>query len=315
MHALPPSPPAYVMTVQSPGFMMVPGAGGTSGYAAPSQDDDAPVYHGQPWLVPPAGSMDQSAPAPVQVPAQPRKPGWVLVIPVDATGPRPSWGGDSAWAHQWVAPVRRDGMRFVSIMGDADDRMRMGSSMLTQPDDQATAAAALSLGRKYGTSAVAMVRAQEGGTSVYYWHSGNEPQESDSDVSPGSAKETALGLLVSLADPGKGGVPDPVPAPAADAKAAPASNASVVSEATTVDIETHPEWAQDGQMGFAVVLATSDTLRSAMLKHRMAAMSGVHVLTSDVDSDGAVITGSYEGDRGGLASALEAVGIKVAAED
>ena len=324
MPFLPPPPPAYVLQVQAPGFMMVPRSGAGGSYGGGYQDvptgmPEAPGgYHGQPWLEPPAADAPQVLPSPVAPAPAPvaRKPSWILAIPVEAVSSKTVWGRESAWSRQWVAPVRRDGMRIVSIMGDADDRARLTEGMLSQPDDSSTAQAALALARKYGAPAVAVLRANGEGTAVWLWRGGSDPVETDSDAIGDSAKESALDMLVDLADPGHSNAPTASAATVQPAVAAAAkADSGPPTGGTGVDLETHPEFAQDGQYGFAIVLSSSDKLRSALLKHQVAALHGVHVLTADVDQDGAIITGSYEGGQAELVAALGAAGVKATTAD
>jgi hypothetical protein len=256
-------------------------------------------------------------PAPVTAQATPSpgaaRPGWILVVPAEMLeGGRALWGRESAWSRSWAVPARLDGMSLVSTMGDADDRKRLAPAMIADPDSAATGEAARWLGRKYGAPSVAMVlREPGGGIRACLWRTAGGDPESSSDDAPGEdPRATALEMVGDLAAPepegGEGGT-------AAATGAAEAPGAAAAGSRDDVDVEEHPEYAPEGLLGFAIVVASEDVQRSQRIRDAVARLPGVTVRTADADADGAEITGSFAGDRAALVAELSSVGISASA--
>lgn len=250
---------------------------------------------GLPWD---AGSQ----PAEGSAPARPRRPNWILVLPVEAGRPgHPAWGSAAPWSRAWLAPVRRGGTRLVSITGDADDRERVPDALLDAPDGSRTDAAMMGMARKYGAPAAAIVRLEQSRVRVWMWRSnGGDPEfaEAEGGTDP---HETGLSLLLGLAGVDTGPDTNHV---ADSAPTAP-------TEPPEVDIETHPEYARDSGEGYAVVLSSHDPAAAEIVRRAVAALPGATVGRVVVDRDGADIALVFRGDREALAAALQANGLRV----
>ncbi len=273
--------------------------------------------------VPTGGSQMGNPTPPVKASSQPSASSWVLVIPVEIVHGTPQWGRQSAWCRQWVAPVRRPGTRFVSIMGDYDDHRKLTEAMLTAPDSAETAAAALSLGRKYGASSVALIQLDESGVlKAWLWRRGMDPEASDDDVAGSDAKTSALDMLASMVSPDEQDTsqPDPGLTPqgnqpyegmdSSGIDSVPAT-AQADTQSDEINIEDHPEYAEPGQYGFAIVMASTNTAAIAAVAAHVRALPGLRIVGSEVDDNGLEIDGSIAGDQNTVVAALARVGITV----
>jgi hypothetical protein len=249
-------------------------------------------------------SLPEAAAPPSAAPETPKKPAWILVVPVEQVSGRPVWGRASAWSRAWIAPVRQSGMRLVTIMGDADDHQRLTDDMLADPDDPGTAEAALGLAHKYGAPAVSLIQ-YDGATTLqgWLWRPGSAPQTSTVDASPEAAKTSGASLVADLAEPAADGLGNVVNSPSAD-QTAPAVGLDV-------DLEDHPEYVQDTRYGFAIVMSTDDNDAAVQVRHSVAQIPGVAILSSDTDQDGLVIQAAYNGSKGQLMTAIAAAGITI----
>jgi hypothetical protein len=256
------------------------------------------------------GSQTEANQSPAAAPVVSR-PAWVLVVPGEALDEgRSLWGRESAWSRSWAAPVRLDGMRLVSTMGDADDRKRLIPSMIANPDDAGTGDAIRWLGQKYGAPAVAMVlREPSGGIRATLWRTGGGTPATSVDDAPGNdPKAAALDMLGDLAKPEP--AEDHGDGVAAEASHAPdEQSVSAHGSLDQVDLEEHPEYSQEGLLGFAIVLASEDANRSARIRDAVSRLPGVTVRSADADADGAEVTGTFGGDRAALVAELASIGL------
>lgn len=101
----------------------------------------------------------ESAPLPdirPLVSVQVATPEWVLVLPYSIVDGRVSWSPTDAWSRVWRIPGRSHGFRFVSTLGDYEDKVIVPDSVLMDPDNHVDALRRL--GQRYGAHCVAVLR-------------------------------------------------------------------------------------------------------------------------------------------------------------
>lgn len=231
-------------------------------------------------------------------------PSWILVVAaeIDKNGTA-SWGGQSSWSRSWIAPARSGSLRMVPVLGDVDDRRILTDGMLANPDSSEVGHAALALGRRFGAPAVAELLSDgQDGVRIWLWRTGGEAITGNS----GSTRQDTVDVLARLAGhEGTSHSGTQEPSPDADLPVA------GISGGSQVDVEQHPEFAAEGRFGFAVVLASQDAAEIASVRRAVAGLQGVEISSSLADEDGAIVSGSYAGDRQGLVEALSAAGVRV----
>lgn len=240
-----------------------------------------------------APATDAAPPVTKPSPAeQPSRPSWIMIVPFeDVAGGKALWGRASAWSKAWVAPVKRQGMRLVTVMGDADDRDRLTARMLGDPSSPATIEAALSVGRKYGAPAVALLRYQDSGT-VTAWLArpgGSQVTRTFNGATVSEAREAAITALAGMQSEAHSN-------PTADADGG-----------TTIDLKPEGQ-SPPGTYGFSLVVEARDSAAIAKIRRAVIDMAGVTVKRVVTDDDGMEIVGYWPGDRASLERALTDAG-------
>jgi hypothetical protein len=132
-----------------------------------------------------------------------QKPSWILVLPVEVgKDGKVRWERGTDWAKAWLVPARRDGVRLVSTVGDADDHDRFPLSAMSDPSSQEAEAAAASLSKKYGAPAVALVRwnTADQGLKVTLWSADGTSASRDTEAADAAgARAATLDLVLHLA--------------------------------------------------------------------------------------------------------------------
>lgn len=104
---------------------------------------------------------------------QPR-PKWIIVVPVtrDASGTITAWNRSDPWIRKWVVPKRvGDGIRTVTVTGDADDVRGVSGDQFDNMDSSALRR----LTSKYGAPAIAVVvSGTDGNAAVAAWTPGHQ---------------------------------------------------------------------------------------------------------------------------------------------
>lgn len=138
-------------------------------------------------LVPSPPASAQVAAAPWPASAQGRalpRPAWVLVIPArrTATGDLVIWDRNDAWTKAWRVPRLVDGIRMVSLLGDAEDRRSVTADAI----DGMIVSSLDVVVRKYGAPAIALAVSDGSAVAIAGYVPGYsaawQPAEATSDV-------------------------------------------------------------------------------------------------------------------------------------
>ncbi|AOG03467.1 hypothetical protein [Bosea sp. RAC05] len=148
---------------------------------------------------PQASAVEPAAPWPDAARSRPLpRPSWVLVVPARRlpSGALSIWDRTDSWARMWRAPATIDGLRFVPVFGDDQDKR----SITAEAIDGMIVDSLDIVMRKYGAPAIAL--AVTDGNSVALagwvpgWSASWEPSEYISD--PSETRKRALSTLSSM---------------------------------------------------------------------------------------------------------------------
>lgn len=255
-------------------------------------------------------AQGSAAPWPSQAEGRPlpREP-WVLVVPARrmADGSLSIWERDDPWTKAWRVPRVFDGLRVVTLFGDAEDRRNVTSAAI---DGMVIASLGL-VQRKYGAPAIALAVTDGAEVAVAGYVPGS--QASWQGVSAGAgdaeARENAVRTLAAMFRASSAQLTRGADGREAARPDAPAPDVVATDPPATVTVRAYRA-SPEGGTEFRVTLSDGDA-RAALAR-----ISGVEGLTVVRDSDAGEgrrsVTLRLDGDADALEAALTRAGLDVA---
>ncbi len=255
-------------------------------------------------LDPAAARASAAAPWPARAEGRslPREP-WVLVVPARRTadGGLVIWERDDPWTKEWRVPRVVDGLRVVTLFGDAEDRRSVTPAAI---DGMLIASLGI-VQRKYGAPAIALAVTDGAEVAVAGYVPGWPA--SWKGVAAGDGEEAARDAAVhALAGMFKGGgrpsVGDEPREPGDEAK----SPSPVATAAAAVAVIAQRD-APDGGAEYRVAVSGAD---AAGAVRRLGAIPGVSLVDDASPSDGGLrVRLRFAGGVDDLERALRSAGL------
>lgn len=234
----------------------------------------------------------------IDIPPHPQS-SWVLVIPYSVDNAHVIWGHNSEWSRQWEAPVRINGLRLVTDMGDYNDHKDV-DDVMKNPEDNADKF--VNIEDRLGANTLAIVKYDNGNVNL------NVILPDDTEISEDihnksddekSLKQDVVNRIGYIVHQYNSQSPQPTPKPSLPS---PISNG--------VDISDLPQQLP-GQYGFSIVMDSSRMDIIHKMQSVIPTLSGIKIATNDLDDTGIEMTGYYQGTKEMFVSNLINNGIPI----
>ena len=246
--------------------------------------------------------------------APPPPVSWIFLIPAERMNDGSvHWGRESEWSQAWLPPSIIDNVKIVSTLGDAQDHKWLTTELLSNGDEQHINGALSEISKKYHAPAIALaIRDHDGTVNVSFWRPNVIAMaQGVTNAEQSNSKNGVLDLInkmssgqTSYEDVGEELGPNML-------LATDSANQRQSDTTKEVDVEQSPEFGSGKNMGYSVVMASSNKELIEETSRIVVNIQNFNPILVNKDDDGFEISGSYNGTQQEFEAQLKSRGVKV----
>lgn len=228
---------------------------------------------------------------PVAKPSSTVKSRYAIVIPYEVINDKPVWGHQSAWSRAWEAPIRVNGMRLVTDMGDYNDHKAVDAA-LKNPENNLDAFTEIE--DRLGASSVIILKLSDQKLDINIIEPNDESVSMSEDNTSNNYDELKT-LVIGDISKTLGHYSSAVTAssytPVQDIQPLSADHPSENIDLSMTDSSV------PGHILFSAIMDSSRMDVVRVMQSVIPSLAGVSVSKIDADNTGIEITGDFAGNR------------------
>lgn len=231
---------------------------------------------------------------------------WGILIPYEIKNKHIIWGHQSLWSQQWEAPIRINGYRILTDMGDYIDKKNI-ENLLLNPDqnlDNIT-----SVEDRYNADSLILLKLEDNKLDINVILPNDENNNASEDLTNNDLEELKQNTLQDLNSIYKNYKYNSNQIDTEINSTTEKNQLSVKTATTNIDFQELPN--TNNKLHFSVVMDNTRMDVAKKMKEIIPSLPGVEIENIDFDNTGIEIIGFFNGDKYSFLSLLKDKGLPV----
>jgi hypothetical protein len=232
-----------------------------------------------------------------------KKGRWGILIPYEVKNKHIIWGHQSLWSQQWEAPIRINGYRIITDMGDYIDKKNI-ENLLLHPDSNLDNI--VSVEDRYNADSLILLKLENDKLDINVIMPNDEDNNATEDLTNNDLtllKQNSLQDLNNIYKNYKNTYQE------LNNNTDNRNNQTTISQSTQIDFQELPKTNDD--LHFSIVMDSSRMDIAQKMKDIIPQLPNIKIENIDFDNTGIEIIGFFSGDKNNFVSLLKNKGFPI----
>ena len=232
-----------------------------------------------------------------------KKGRWGILIPYEVKNKHIIWGHQSLWSQQWEAPIRINGYRIITDMGDYIDKKNI-ENLLLHPDSNLDNI--VSVEDRYNADSLILLKLENDKLDINVIMPNDEDNNATEDLTNNDLtllKQNSLQDLNNIYKNYKNTYQE------LNNNTDNQNNQTTISQSTQIDFQELPKTNDD--LHFSIVMDSSRMDIAQKMKDIIPQLPNIKIENIDFDNTGIEIIGFFSGDKNNFVSLLKNKGFPI----